>query len=115
MPHALFLQFLKENNLEELCLECAKEAVEKLDAENFKGGELPVILCPGFGAVIFHEACGHGLEATSVAPKLSVFSDDLEKEVASSKVTLIESACSTAASGVRINSSWPVEATITPA
>lgn len=83
-------EFLKENNLEELCLECAKEAVEKLDAENFKGGELPVILCPGFGAVIFHEACGHGLEATSVAPKLSVFSDDLEKEVASSKVTLID-------------------------
>lgn len=65
-------------------------AVKKLDAKTFKGGELPVILCPGFGAVIFHEACGHGLEATSVAPHLSVFSDDLGKVVASKKVTLID-------------------------
>ena len=83
-------EFLDNYNLEELALNCAKIAVEKLDAENFKGGELPVILCPGFGAVIFHEACGHGLEATSVGPKVSVFSEDLGKVVASPKVTLVD-------------------------
>ena len=51
-----------------------------------------VFVCgmPGFGAVIFHEACGHGLEATSIAPHISVFSDDLGKKIASSKVTLID-------------------------
>ena len=65
-------------------------AVEKLDAIDFKGGEYPVVIAPGFGAVIFHEACGHGLEATSVAPHLSVFSDDLGKKVATTKVTLID-------------------------
>ena len=68
----------------------AKTAVEKLSAVDFKGGELPVVIAPGFGAVIFHEACGHGLEATSVAPHLSVFSDDLGKKVATPKVTLID-------------------------
>ena len=83
-------EFLDKYNLEELALNCAKIAVEKLDAEDFKGGELPVILCPGFGAVIFHEACGHGLEATSVGPKVSVFSEDLGKVVASPKVTLVD-------------------------
>ncbi len=83
-------EFLDDTDLEKQCLDCAKIAVEKLDAVNFKGGELPVILCPGFGAVIFHEACGHGLEATSVAPKLSVFSNDLNKIIASDKVTLID-------------------------
>lgn len=71
-------------------IDAAKIAVEKLQAEDFKGGQLPVIIASGFGAVIFHEACGHGLEATRVAPKISVFSDDLGKQVATNKVTLID-------------------------
>lgn len=79
-----------ERDLETQSINAAKVAIEKLDAEDFKGGELPVIIAPGFGAVIFHEACGHGLEATRVAPKISVFSDDLGKKVATSKVTLID-------------------------
>ena len=83
-------EFLDEVDLEKIVLECTQIAIEKLDAVNFKGGELPVIICPGFGAVIFHEACGHGLEATSVEPKLSVFSEDLNKKVASEKVTLVD-------------------------
>ena len=57
-----------EKDLETQSINAAKVAIEKLDAEDFKGGELPVIIAPGFGAVIFHEACGHGLEATRVAP-----------------------------------------------
>ncbi len=79
-----------EKDLEAQSINAAKVAIEKLDAEDFKGGELPVIIAPGFGAVIFHEACGHGLEATRVAPKISVFSNDLGKKVATSKVTLID-------------------------
>ena len=77
-------------DIEKRITKLAKTAVEKLDAVDFKGGELPVILAPGFGAVIFHEACGQGLEATSVAPHLSVFSDDLGKKIATDKVTLID-------------------------
>ena len=83
-------ELLDEFPLEKYIKEIVSTAVEKLDAKDFKGGEYPVVLAPGFGAVIFHEACGHGLEATAVAPHLSVFSDDLGKKVASSKVTLID-------------------------
>ncbi len=83
-------ELLDEINIEEMIKKTTNTAVEKLDAVDFKGGELPVVIAPGFGAVIFHEACGHGLEATSVAPHLSVFSDDLKKEIASPKVTLID-------------------------
>ena len=83
-------EIMDDFNIKEKITNAANNAVEKLDAKDFKGGELPVILAPGFGAVIFHEACGHGLEATSVAPHLSVFSDDLNKKVASEKVTLID-------------------------
>ncbi len=83
-------EFLENFNIEEELLAAASEAVKKLDAEDFKGGELPVIIAPGFGAVIFHEACGHGLESTAVAPKLSIFSDSLGKKIGSEKVTIID-------------------------
>lgn len=83
-------EFLNNFNIEEVSLNTAKKAVEKLESIDFKGGEYPVIIAPGFGAVIFHEACGHGLEATSVAPKLSIFTDLIGKKIASEKVTLID-------------------------
>lgn len=83
-------ELLDEISIDEMIEKTTKTAIEKLDAKDFKGGELPVVIAPGFGAVIFHEACGHGLEATSVAPHLSVFSDDLGKKIASPKVTLID-------------------------
>lgn len=53
-------------------------------------GEFPVIIDNGFGGVIFHEACGHGLETTSVAKKASVFADKLGEQVASKVVTAID-------------------------
>ncbi len=77
-------------DLESQSIKTANTAIEKLYAVDFKGGELPVVIAPGFGAVIFHEACGHGLEATRVAPKISVFSNDLGKKIATQKVTLID-------------------------
>lgn len=83
-------ELLDEVNLFEKAKETAKIAIEKLEAVDFKGGQLPVIIKPGFGAVIFHEACGHGLEATTVAPKTSIFSEDLNTKIASEKVTLID-------------------------
>ncbi len=83
-------EFLDNFNIEEESLKTAKKAVEKLESIDFKGGEYPVIIAPGFGAVIFHEACGHGLEATSVAPKLSIFTDLIGKKIGSEKVTLID-------------------------
>ncbi len=83
-------EFLDMIDLNKKVLDCCKSAIKKLNAVNIKGGEMPVIIAPGFGAVIFHEACGHGLEATSVAPKISVFKDDLGKKIASEKVTLID-------------------------
>ncbi len=83
-------EFLDMIDLNKKVLDCCKSATKKLNAVNIKGGEMPVIIAPGFGAVIFHEACGHGLEATSVAPKISVFKDDLGKKIASDKVTLID-------------------------
>lgn len=83
-------EFLNDFDIEKESLEVARSNVEKLSAKEFKGGEMPAIIGSGFGAVIFHEACGHGLEATSVAPKLSIFTELENKRVGTNKVTLID-------------------------
>lgn len=85
-------EFLNDFDIEKESLEVARSNVEKLSAKEFKGGEMPVIIGSGFGAVIFHEACGHGLEATSVAPKLSIFTELENNRVGTNKVTLIDDA-----------------------
>ncbi len=77
-------------NYKDFANDLAEVAVKKLSAKKFKGGKVPVVIGPGFGAVIFHEACGHALEATAVADSLSVLSNKLNKVVGSEKVTLID-------------------------
>ena len=47
--------------------EAARQASVMADAGYCPGGMMPVAIDNGFGGVIFHEACGHSLEATSVA------------------------------------------------
>ena len=53
-----------------------------LGAKECPSGTFPVIIGNGWGGVIFHEACGHQLEASSVAKKLSVFSNSYNTKIA---------------------------------
>ncbi len=70
--------------------EAARTAVTMLHADECPSGRFPVIIDNEFGGVIFHEACGHGLEATSVAKKASVFADKIGQQIAPSIVTYID-------------------------
>lgn len=70
--------------------EASRTAWTMLHAKNCKAGNMTVAIDNGFGGVIFHEACGHSLEATSVAKGNSVFAGKLGKQIASSKVTAID-------------------------
>lgn len=70
--------------------EVAFNAVEMLHAEEMQGGEMPVVINNGFGGVILHEACVHGLEATSVAKGMSVFCGKLGQKVASDIVNAVD-------------------------
>jgi TldD protein len=53
-------------------------------------GVMPVVIGNGFGGVIFHEACGHSLEASSVAYGQSQFAGKLGQKIANEKVTAID-------------------------
>lgn len=68
------------------------KAVSMLDAVDCPSGKMPVIINNGFGGAIFHEACGHGLEATAVAKNASVFCGKLGQKVASELVTAYDDA-----------------------
>ena len=84
------LDLLDEIKFDEVIDELIKEGIDKLYALPCPGGEMPVIIEHGFGGVIFHEACGHAMEATSVADGISVLSHDLNKKIASDKVSIID-------------------------
>lgn len=75
---------------DEVINELVKEGLDKLYAKPCPGGVMPVVIGPGFGGVIFHEACGHAMEATAVADGMSVLSHDLNKKVASSIVNIVD-------------------------
>lgn len=70
--------------------EASRMAKAMLHAELCPSGVMPVIIDNGFGGVIFHEACGHSLEATSVAKGHSVFAGKVGEQIASPIVTAID-------------------------
>ena len=70
--------------------EASRVAYTMLHAKNCPAGKMTVAIDNGFGGVIFHEACGHSLEATAVAKGNSVFTGKLGKQIASTKVTAID-------------------------
>ncbi len=84
------LEFYDEIDLNELAVEAARSAVTMLKAGFCPGGKMPVVIDNGFGGVIFHEACGHALEAAAVAKNASVFSDKLEQRIAGEKVSAFD-------------------------
>ena len=70
--------------------EAARQAITMLNAGYIDAGVMPVAIENGFGGVIFHEACGHSLEASCVALGQSVFGGKLGEQIANTKVTAID-------------------------
>ena len=67
--------------------EAARQAIVNFGAKACPSGRMPVVIGNGFGGGIFHEACGHLLETTSVAKKASVFHDKLGEIIANPAVS----------------------------
>jgi TldD protein len=70
--------------------EASRQALVNLGAKPCPSGHMPVVIGNGFGGVIFHEACGHLLETTSVAKKASVFHDQMGEMIANPVVNAVD-------------------------
>ena len=76
---------------EEIARRVAQTAAEKarvmLDSRPAPVGAMPVVLGNGFGGTLFHEACGHGLEADAIAKGASIYDGKLGEIVAAEIVS----------------------------
>jgi TldD protein len=60
----------------------AEKALIMLDSRPAPAGPMPVVLANGFGGTLFHEACGHGLEADAIAKGASIYAGKMGAVVA---------------------------------
>jgi TldD protein len=79
-----------EIDVEDVARTAARRSLEMLKARPAPTGKIPVVLKKGAGGVLFHEACGHGLEADLVGKDASVFRGRVGEQVASPLVTLVD-------------------------
>ena len=85
------LDFFEEEKTPEFFAgEAARQAILQLNAVPAPAGEMEVVLGPGWPGVLLHEAVGHGLEADFNRKKTSAFAGMIGRQVASSKVTVVD-------------------------
>ena len=84
------LEFFNLCSPREIGREAARQATVNLRASYCPAGVMTVAIENGFGGVIFHEACGHSLEASSVAIGASQMAGKLGQQIANPKVTAID-------------------------
>ena len=83
-------ELFDDHDVESMAQRAARRAITKLAARPAPSGQLPVVIERGGGGVLFHEACGHGLEADLVNKGASVFRDRIGELVAAPSVTLVD-------------------------
>ena len=91
-------EFFERLDTDAIAENAARIATTMISAKPCPSGKMPVVIGNGFGGVIFHEACGHALEATSVGIKSSYFTGKLGQQIASPIVTAYDDA--------RISKEW---------
>lgn len=88
--HTMGFELFDKVRVEDVARTAAQRALTKLKARPAPSGSLPVVIKAGSGGVLFHEACGHGLEADLVAKGASVYRGKVGELVASPLVTLVD-------------------------
>jgi len=83
-------EIFQMHDVVELGKKAAKCAVDLLDAPECPSGKMTVIIGNEFGGVLFHEACGHPLEANGISHDESVFCGKLGQKIASDIVSAVD-------------------------
>ena len=84
--------FKNEINFNEMCHKNAELCITMLNAKECPSGKMPVVIGNGWGGVLFHESCGHPLEASGVSKGLSCFAGKLYQPIASPIVNAYDDA-----------------------
>jgi len=90
LGHTIGFELFDRVDVDELARDAARQAITKLKARPAPSGSMPVVIKHGTGGVLFHEACGHGLEADLVAKGASVYAQRTGELVASPLVTVVD-------------------------
>lgn len=88
--HSGGFELLDERPAAELGSKAAQKAIRLLDARPSPAGEFPVVLAPGSGGVLIHEACGHGLEADTLVKDASVYANRNGERFGKDIVTIVD-------------------------
>ncbi len=83
-------EIFERHRVEDIAEVAAARALAKLSARPAPSGEVPIVLAGGSGGILFHEACGHGLEADHILKDASVYAGQVGQVVASPLVTLVD-------------------------
>ena len=70
--------------------EALRQALVNLGSVPTPAGEMPVVLGPGWPAILLHEAIGHGLEGDFNRKKTSAFAELMGERVAAPGVTVVD-------------------------
>jgi len=84
------LELLSRNDAIGKITEVAETAVQMLDARPCPAGDMTVVMCNGWGGVLFHEACGHQMEADFITKGSSAYAGKIGQQVANPIITAVD-------------------------
>lgn len=84
------LELLESKDPVAMALETAESAVRMLDARPAPAGEMPVVISNGWGGVLFHEACGHCMEADFITRGASAYGGMVGERVGPDFLTAVD-------------------------
>ncbi|MBL8643460.1 MAG: metalloprotease TldD [Rhodospirillaceae bacterium] len=86
----IYGEFLKPGTWKKAVDEALRQALVNLSSVEAPGGEMTVVLGPGWPGVLLHEAVGHGLEGDFNRKGTSAFTGLIGQRVAAKGVTVVD-------------------------
>lgn len=83
-------EYLNNDLIETLAKEAVSQTSLMFEAIKPKGGEMPVVMGAGSSGILLHEAIGHTFEADFNRKNISIFSDQLGKQICSSDINVVD-------------------------
>lgn len=83
-------EFLENNLIETLAQEAIQKTALMFEAIKPKGGEMPVVMGAGGSGILLHEAIGHAFEADFNRKNVSIFSDQLGKQICNPLINVVD-------------------------